>query len=89
MAGLVESRSVCQIVEPSADGQWPVLEISIDREVLGKSAFDVCRELRHGTPPVYVGHSGLPRGLLTINPVCLNERSVLILIRELQAVLCE
>ena len=87
VAGLVESRSVCQIVEPSADGQWPVLEINVDCEVLGKSAFDVCRELRHRTPPVYVGHSGLRQGLLTINPVCLKEESVLDLIWAIQGAL--
>jgi L-seryl-tRNA(Ser) seleniumtransferase len=44
----------------SAD-HWAQLEISVDETALGRTAFEVCRSLRDGSPPVYVGHGKLRR----------------------------
>lgn len=56
------------------DGQSsPVLEASLDAAQLGRSAWDVCRALRSGSPPVYVGHGRLEEGILVIHPLHLND----------------
>src|SRR5262245_46592898 len=41
------------IVDKEDRESLPTLEVSIDEARLGRSAFDVCRRLRQGTPPVY------------------------------------
>ena len=73
----------CRMVEPLTQDCWPVLEITVDCSALGVSAMDVCRALRTGTPPVYVGHAGLHEGRLQINPVCLQEAALPSLTRRL------
>ena len=62
----------------------PILEITIDERALGRTAFDVCRALRAGSPPCYVGHVGLPEGKLMINPLHLDERRAAELARRLR-----
>ncbi len=64
-----------RILEPPSSDRWPILEISVNEADLGKSAFDVCGNLRKGNPPVYVGHSKLSQGKLVINPLCLDQKS--------------
>jgi L-seryl-tRNA(Ser) seleniumtransferase len=69
---LVRSSASCQLVE-SPDGQQPPrLEI----HVAGGDAFELCRALRAGSPPIYVGHGRLDEGILVINPVSLTEDEV-------------
>jgi len=72
---LHDTRSACQIINPPHDDSWPQLEIVVDEAALGKTAVEICRNLRHGSPPVYVGHGRLSEGCLIINPVCLDERT--------------
>jgi D-glucosaminate-6-phosphate ammonia-lyase len=61
-----------RLVEPATSEQWPVLEIHVDSASGGKSAMEICEELRRGTPPVYVGHARLHEGVLVVNPTCLS-----------------
>ena len=68
---LVRSLANCQLVE-SPDGQRPPrLEIHVNQD-----AFELCRALRAGSPPIYVGHGRLDEGILVINPVALAEDEV-------------
>ena len=68
---LVRSTANCQLVE-SPDGQQPPrLEIHVNQD-----AFELCRALRAGPPPIYVGHGRLDEGILVINPVALTEEEV-------------
>lgn len=61
-------------IEERGDGQSPPwLEITLDEKALGTTAFDVCRALRSGAPPVYVSHGKLAAGVLVVYPLCLNE----------------
>src|SRR5262245_8746713 len=55
LAGRLEGLPArCQLHVP-ADGEGlPVLEVALDEAALGRSAFDVCRALRRGQPPVQV-----------------------------------
>jgi L-seryl-tRNA(Ser) seleniumtransferase len=74
----------CRLTVP-ADGQsLPILEIALDESALGRSALEVCRGLRRGAPPVYVGHGLLDEGKLVINPLHLNAGRTEILIQRLR-----
>jgi D-glucosaminate-6-phosphate ammonia-lyase len=74
----------CRILMP-ADGQSvPRLEVGLDGADPGRSAFEVCRQLRRGRPPVQVGHGALPEGKLLINPLNLNEERAAILAGRLK-----
>ena len=80
---LKAAPACCRLTVP-ADGQsLPILEIALDESVLGRSALEVCRSLRRGAPPVYVGHGLLDEGKLVINPLHLNAVRTEILIQRL------
>ncbi len=81
--GLQNAHAECRIVEPAARDRWAVLEISVDEQTLGRTAFDVCKALREGAPPVYVSHGKLSEGTLVVNPLCLSEESTAQLSRRL------
>ena len=70
MAGL---PARCRVIESADQQSLPWLEITLDETALGRSALDVCRRLRDGTPGVYVGHWGLELGQLIINPLHLKH----------------
>jgi L-seryl-tRNA(Ser) seleniumtransferase len=48
------------------------------------SALEVCRRLRHGRPPIYVGHGLLHEGKLSVNPLHLNDETTAVLARRLR-----
>lgn len=73
----------CRLIEPADVACLPSLEITVDERTLGRTAFEVCRRLRQGNPPVFVGHWGLPQGQLVINPLHLNDERAAILGRRL------
>jgi L-seryl-tRNA(Ser) seleniumtransferase len=72
------------IIDKEDGESLPILEITIDETRLGRSAFDVCRRLRLGTPPVYVSHGRLAQGILVIHPLCLNPERAATLGRRLR-----
>ena len=61
-----------------------MLEIVVNEQQLGRTAFDVCRRLREGSPPIYVGHGKLAEAVLVIRPACLREDQAEPLIRRLR-----
>lgn len=65
----------------------PRLEVTLDEESLCLTAFEVCRRLRNGSPPVYVGHGKLADGILVVNPVCLREEQMEPLCKRLREAL--
>ena len=73
----------CRLILSSDQQSLPTLEITLDEAALGRSAFDVCRSLRNGTPGVYVGHWGLEQRQLIVNPLHLNEADTKTLARRL------
>jgi L-seryl-tRNA(Ser) seleniumtransferase len=73
----------CQLL-PSDGQSYPLLEITLST---GRSAFDACRSLRTGSPPVQVGHLKLAHGTLVIHPLHLNDERAAILIRRLRDVI--
>ena len=77
----------CHLHVPADGESLPVLEVALDEAALGRSALDVCRELRRGKPPVQVGHGLLYAGRLVINPLHLDEPATELLGRRLVEVL--
>jgi L-seryl-tRNA(Ser) seleniumtransferase len=70
---LKNARCECAIKEPASADRWALLEITVDEAAIGRDAFEVCRRLRGGSPPIYVGHGQLAEGVLVVNPLCLDE----------------
>lgn len=73
-----------QLIAPTDGESMPILELIIDEATLGRSAWEVCRRLRRGKPPVHVGHGKLAEGKLVINPLHLNDARTAILVRRLR-----
>ena len=73
----------------SADPEvYPTLEISIDEQKLGSNAFEISRKLKYeGDPLVYVGETKLSLGILTINPMNLNENRAEMATKRIREVL--
>jgi L-seryl-tRNA(Ser) seleniumtransferase len=71
-AGLASLPVECRLNVPADAQRPPILEIQV-RAALGRSALEVCRRLRSGTPPIYVGHGLLDEGKLVIHPLHLND----------------
>ena len=85
IAAALEGCAALSTLDDPVDGQTqPVLEIAVDERALGRTAVDVCRRLRAGTPPCYVGHGALYEGKLIINPLHLDEASTGVLARRLR-----
>jgi D-glucosaminate-6-phosphate ammonia-lyase len=69
----------------AVDGQGlPLLEIKIDEKRLGRTALEVCRALRNGTPPIQAGHGSLFEQKIVINPMHLNSDRTVALTRRLR-----
>jgi D-glucosaminate-6-phosphate ammonia-lyase len=73
----------CRLTEPSSPDRWPLLEIAVNEAATERSAFDICKALRAGSPPVYVSHGKLSAGILVINPLCLNDANAVTLAQRL------
>ena len=73
----------CNLEEPAAGG-LPRLVISVSDAA---EAFEICRRLREGEPPVYVGHGRLAEGKLVIDPLCLDNDGATTLAERLEHLL--
>ena len=66
----------CQLID-AKDSQTPCrLEITLDAALVELNAMQICRALRDGDPPVYVGHGRLEQNILIVNPFCLVAEQV-------------
>lgn len=84
IADELQSEAVsCKLVQKEGLGQLPLLEISLHGQSTGHSAFDICRRLRNGSPPIYVSHGQLDQGKLMINPLCFSEDDAIRIARRL------
>ncbi len=73
IAGGFDSCPVECRIEQTDSQSLPLLEITLDEQQLGRSAMEVCRRLRAGSPPCYVGHALLSEAKLLINPLHLDD----------------
>ena len=82
-AALSDLPVACHITEPSSPDRWPLLEIAVDETAAGRSAFEICKALRAGSPPVYVSHGKLSDRVLVVNPLCLDDAGAATLAQRL------
>jgi L-seryl-tRNA(Ser) seleniumtransferase len=83
--GLADSPVATRFIVPDDGQSAPLLEIAVDEARLGRTAFEVCRRLRRGLPPIYVGHGRLDQGILLIHPLHLDDERTAVLANRLQA----
>jgi len=83
MTGMQDVCCTARLVEPDSPDRWPLLELRVQEARLGRTAFDVCRRLRCGSPPVHVGHGRLGEGVLMVNPLCLDNEGARVLLERL------
>jgi L-seryl-tRNA(Ser) seleniumtransferase len=78
-AGLANNRGALTI----CDEAIPRLEITVDEQALGRTAWDVCRSLRSGDPPIHVGQARLSEGRIVLDPSCLVDEQIPIITERL------
>ncbi len=90
IATILDHRAVeCEINEDPLKAKLPLLIVAVDEKKAGKSALEICRNLRNGTPPVYLGHGLLSQGQLSVNPLHLDDSSATALGEALRAQVSE
>ena len=72
---LSRCASGCEIIESPDGERWPLLEITIDEAAPGRSALEICRSLRNGSPRVFVGHGKLSAATFVVNLLCVRPES--------------
>ena len=78
-------RGIRAVIQDRGDGEsFPVLVVAVDEAGRGRSATEVCRRLRAGDPPIYVGHGRLAEGKLVIHPLHLDDAKAEVLGRRLR-----
>ena len=82
----VPNIAVRLISDPNPE-VYPTVEIRLDEENLGQTAFAVSRKLKYGEPAVYVNETKLAQGILEVNPINLTERRAVIVADRLLQVL--
>ena len=75
-----------RIITDSSSGQ-PIMHLLLRSQILGKSGFEVCRELRAGEPGVFPGEALLSEDTLVISPFNLDRKRTEALTGRLRAVL--
>ena len=68
---IADTAAVCTLRESGSPERPPLLEVNLAET--GQDAFEVCRRLRLGAPPIYVSHGELADGKLVIHPICLDD----------------
>jgi L-seryl-tRNA(Ser) seleniumtransferase len=76
--------ATCCVLDRGDGESYPLLEITVDEKGLGRTAFDICRRLRQGRPPVYVGHGRLHQAKLILHPMHLDDQVTDTLARRLR-----
>ena len=70
---LADNPVSCWLEEDPQCERLPQLTIEIDEDAIGTTAMEICRNLRKGDPPIYVGHGMLKQARLVINPLHLKR----------------
>lgn len=69
----VEMRMTKDNTGEKGGGEYPVLEVKIDEQAVGRSAAEVSQRLKDGEPSIYVYNRLLHKGLVLINSINLDE----------------
>ena len=84
--GLREVSNIeVNLISPPNPEVYPTVEIRLDEEGLGQTAFAVSRTLKYGDPSVYLNETQLAQGILEVNPINLTaERAAIVAERLVQ-----
>ena len=66
-----------------------MLDITIDEQALGRSAYQVLNELIEGDPAIAIAESRAEFGVITVNPHSLCDDEIPVVARRLREVLAE
>jgi L-seryl-tRNA(Ser) seleniumtransferase len=76
LQSIADKLAKCDVefrLHESPDGECsPILEVQVSEDS-DVTALEACRNLRQGTPPIYVGHGKLSEGVLVVHPLCLSD----------------
>ena len=75
-----------RIILPAGEG-YPMLHLIINSQTVGKSGFEVSKELKSGDPGIFVNEKGLPEDTLIVHPKNLTQTRTEIMTRRLREVL--
>ena len=75
-----------RIILPAGEG-YPMLHLIINSQTVGKSGFEVSKELKSGDPGIFVNEKGLREDTLIVHPMNLNQSRTEIMTRRLREVL--
>jgi D-glucosaminate-6-phosphate ammonia-lyase len=64
----------------------PILHITIDRKADSPDALDIARQLKAGSPPIYVNESLLRQGTLVLNAMNLNDERAALVVERMHQV---
>ena len=78
------SPAQCRVLDKGDGESLPLLDIAIDEATVGGTAMEICRNLRCGNPPIYVGHGALRKGKLRINPLHLDDSTADIIVERIR-----
>jgi L-seryl-tRNA(Ser) seleniumtransferase len=87
VTGLEGCAACCHLRDPKDGESSPWLEIVIDEDRLGRSAVEVCRQLRTGQPAIYVGQRRVYCGTLMLFPSLLRRDQIGTLVQMMRAAL--
>jgi D-glucosaminate-6-phosphate ammonia-lyase len=76
-----------RILPASETGRVPLLELTLKESTLGRTAWDVSRELQRGDTPLHLHERRASEGILTVNPAALQDGDVEIIIARLKIIL--
>ena len=75
-----------RIILPAGEG-YPMLHLIINSQTVGKSGFEVSKELKSGDPGIFVNEKGLREDTLIVHPMNLNQSRTEIMTCRLREVL--
>lgn len=76
-----------EIVAGATEENFSTLRVKLNELALGRTAFEVYRELIDGDPSIYTDYTLLSEGVLLINPFTLNEQRAGIVAQRLREVI--
>lgn len=74
-------------LSPSITKKIHLTEVTVDSKVLGMNATELIKKLRTGTPRVFVRTERADKGKIVINPACLHNDEVDIVIKKFQQII--
>lgn len=74
----------CRLNVPADGESLPLLEIALTSGDARRLALAICRRLRSGNPPIYLGHGLLAQGKFVVHPLHLDRAAARVLAQRLR-----